>query len=97
MAAEDDTLWNAAKYVRRMDKRLQEKQHACKEYKALVYQYGTHYVFPETLVKKLLPIGSSFLIGRTFVSAREHAKECKKTRIDIERELTQGIQKWINE
>ncbi len=68
VAAKDDTLWDAAKYVMRMEKRLQEREHACTEYKALVYEYGTHFVLLDSLLKSALPI------GLVFDSAKRHKK-----------------------
>ena len=45
VGAEDDALWDTAKYIRRMEKRLAEKPHSC-EVEAVVYEHGTHFVFP---------------------------------------------------
>lgn len=46
IGAEDDVLWNTAKYIRRMEARLLENPHEC-EVEAAVYAHGTHFVFPE--------------------------------------------------
>ena len=46
VGAEDDALWDTAKYIRRMEKRLAEKPHSC-EVEAVVYEHGTHFVFPD--------------------------------------------------
>ena len=43
-------MWDTCKYIRRMKKRLEERPHSCK-FKALLYEHGTHFVFPETLLK----------------------------------------------
>ena len=45
IGAEDDALWDTAKYIRRMEKRLAEKPHEC-EVETAVYAHGTHFVFP---------------------------------------------------
>ena len=50
VGAKDDTLWNAYKYVKRMDERLKTLPHEC-TYEALTYEYGTHFVFPQSMVK----------------------------------------------
>ena len=57
IGAEDDVLWDAAKYIRRME----EREHICK-LEAVVYKYGTHFVFPESMLKMMLPIGSASFV-----------------------------------
>lgn len=95
VAAEDDVLWEAAKYVRRMEERLKTHPHECKV-EAFVYKHGTHFVFPEGMVKTMLPIGGD-LMTRVFAAGRKYPRECKETRIDIERNVTRIIKKWIAE
>ena len=93
IGAEDDVLWDTCRYIRRMEERLLEKEHSC-TYDALTYQYGTHFIFPESLIKMILPIGSKFLIGLAFRSAKQHPKECQKTRIDIDVRLAEILRNW---
>ena len=93
IAADDDTLWDAGKYVRRMQKRLEEKEHECKVV-AKVYEYGTHFVLPESMLRKALPFGLRFIMKFVFKSAKEHPKECEETRKDIDRILRQAIAEW---
>ena len=95
IGAEDDSLWNAGRYVKRAEKRLSEKPHDC-EVEALVYKHGTHFVFPESLLKKIFPIGSGLLLKVMFKAAKEFPKECKETRIDIDKRLSKAIKEWIN-
>ena len=38
VGADDDSFWEAGKYVRRMDKRLKERPHEC-DYEALTYEH----------------------------------------------------------
>ena len=47
VGAEDDSFWETAKYIHRMDQRLKERPHTC-EYEALVYEHGTHFVLPDS-------------------------------------------------
>lgn len=56
--AEDDALWDVAKYIHRMEKRLAEKPHSC-EVEAVIYEHGTHFVFPDGMLKTMLPVGSA--------------------------------------
>ena len=95
IGAEDDCLWNAAKYVKRAEKRLEERPHDC-DAEAVTYGRGTHFVFPESLLKTIFPIGAGTLLKLTFRSAKEYPKECKETRIDIDKRVTKAIEEWVN-
>ena len=95
IGGEDDVLWNTAKYIRRMEKRLAEKPHSC-EVEAAVYPHATHYVFPESLLKKMFPIGSGLFLKTAFKAAKEYPEECKQARIDIERRVVSSIKEWKN-
>lgn len=90
--AEDDTMWFAADYIRRMGKRLKEKGFTY-DYEPHIYKWGTHFVFPEGMLKCILPIGYN-LMSRLFISGRKHPKECRKTRLDIEKATINAIQNW---
>lgn len=93
IGAEDDALWNTAKYIRRAEKRLAEKPHSC-DAEFVVYKHGTHYVFPQSLIKSILPIGSGLLFKLAFKAAKEYPKECKQTRIDIDCRVLKTIKEW---
>ena len=83
----------AGKYVRRMKRRLEEKPHICK-YKAITYEYGTHFVLPESMLRIALPVGLRLFMRLMFRSAKEHPKECEQTRKDIDREIRKAIKIW---
>lgn len=93
IGAEDDTLWNACKYVRRMESRLKERQHTC-TYEVLTYPYGTHFLFPESMLRSILPVGSAFAVGLAFKSAKKHKKECKAAREDIDIKIRDAVKNW---
>ena len=93
IGAEDDVLWDTAKYIRRMEKRLAEKQHTC-DVEAAVYEHGTHFVFPEGMLKTMLPIGSGLFVKFAFKAAKKYPEECRKTRMDIEVLMTRAIAEW---
>ncbi len=95
IGAEDDSLWNAAKYVRRAENRLKEKPHEC-SVEAAVYRHGTHFVFPESLLKTIFPVGAGLLLKLMFRAAKEYPKECRQTRKDIERRMLNAIEEWKN-
>lgn len=96
IGCEDDCLWPTAHYIRRMDRRLKEHPHLCR-YDALVYAHGTHFAFPESMFRQLLPVLSDFAVRRAFRAAREYPQECRATRRDIDRLILQAVQEWLYE
>ena len=90
IGADDDVLWDTGKYIRRMERRLSEKPHTCKV-EAVVYQHGTHFVFPEGMLKTMLQVGSGLFLKWAFREARQYPKECRQTRIDIEKRMRRAI------
>lgn len=93
VGADDDVLWDTCKYIRRMEKRLESHPHDS-TYQALLYQYGTHFVFPQSVLESVLPVVSGALIRLAFKSGRQHPGECKKTRMDIDTKLSETIANW---
>ena len=93
VGAEDDMLWDTCRYIRRMEERLSRLPHDC-AWEALLYQHGTHFVFPDSMLRSMLPLGSGLLVRLMFRAGREHPKECKATRIDIDRRLQAALQAW---
>lgn len=96
VGADDDSFWEAGKYVRRMDKRLKERPHEC-DYEALTYEHGTHFVLPETMLRKALPVGLKFVMRFIFKAAKDYPKECEQTRKDIDRRLSTALKQWVAE
>lgn len=96
IGAEDDSLWDTARYIRRIEKRLQEKEHFS-DLEILLYEHGTHFVFPESLYKKVFPIASKFLLGLLFRAAKDFPNECQATRKDIDRGVRKAISDWKNQ
>ena len=96
IGAEDDVLWDTAKYICRMEKRLAEKPHECKA-EAVVYAHGTHFVFPEGMLKTMLPVGSALFVKLAFQAAKNYPKECRQTRIDIEKRMSRTLTEWKGE
>lgn len=94
IGAEDDSFWETGKYIRRMDKRLQEHPHSC-VYEAIVYEHGTHFVLPESLLRTALPVGLKFVLKFVFRAAKEYSNECEATRKDIDKRLSAAIKEWI--
>ena len=96
VGADDDSFWEAGKYVRRMYKRLKERPHEC-DYEALTYEHGTHFVLPETMLRKALPVGLKFVMKFIFKAAKDYPKECEQTRKDIDRRLSAALKQWVAE
>ena len=93
IGAEDDVLWDTARYIRRMEKRLAEKPHEC-EVEAAVYAHGTHFVFPEGMLKIMLPVGSALFVKLAFQAARKYPTECRQTRKDIDKRICRVLAEW---
>ena len=93
LGAEDDALWDAAKYIHRIEKRLAKQPHTC-EVETVVYAHCTHFVFPDGMLKTMLPVGSALFVKLAFRAAKKYPKECKAARIDIDRRMTRIICDW---
>ncbi|MBR4162336.1 MAG: acyl-CoA thioester hydrolase, partial [Solobacterium sp.] len=93
VGAKDDVLWDTCKYIQRMEERLRTLPHEC-TWESLLYIHGTHFIFPESLLKMVLPFGEKTVLGMLFRDAKKHPNECMKTRIDIDRNLTRMIEEW---
>lgn len=96
VGADDDSFWEAGKYIRRMDKRLKERPHTC-QYVPLVYEHGTHFVLPESLLRMAMPIGLKFVMRFIFRAAKEYPDECEATRKDIDKRLSAALKEWRKE
>ena len=93
IGAEDDVLWDTCKYIRRMEKRLGSLPHNS-TFESWLYEHGTHFAFPQSMLKMMLPVGSGLLVSFMFKAGKEHKKECKETRIDIDRRLKKALAEW---
>ena len=94
IGAADDVLWDTVKYIGRMEERLKNRPHAC-QVEIATYEHGTHFVFPEGMMKIMLPIFSGAFVKLAFQAARKYPKECKETRVDIDRKIRRTIQEWM--
>ena len=95
IGAEDDVLWDTAKYIRRMEARLARLPHEC-DVESMIYEHATHFAFPESLLKTMLPVGGSLFVG-VFKAGRDYKKECREARIDIDRRVSAAIKNWTEE
>ena len=93
IGAEDDVLWDTAKYIRRMKQRMKEHSHTCRlDY--VIYEHGTHFVFPESMLKTMLPVGSGLFVKLAFQAARKHPEECRRARLDIDWRIRNAVAEW---
>ncbi|MGO5077159.1 hypothetical protein ACTQ3J_04945 [Oscillospiraceae bacterium LCP25S3_E3] len=46
------------------------------------------------MINTMVPLIGDFVITRLFSAAKKHPKECKETRIDIDRRLVDIINSW---
>ena len=95
IGAEDDVLWDAARYIHRMEKRLAEKPREC-EVETAVYAHGTHFVFPEGMLKIMLPVGAGLFVRLAFQAAKQFPEACRQTRQDIDRRVSAAIHAWTS-
>ena len=63
----------------------------------MVYAHGTHFVFPEGMLKTMLPVGSGLFVQLAFQAAKKYPKECRQTRIDIEKRMCRTLAEWKEE
>ena len=63
----------------------------------MVYAHGTHFVFPEEMLKIMLPVGSGLFVKWAFHAARKYPKECRETRKDIEKRMSRVLAEWKGE
>lgn len=93
IGAEDDVLWDTCRYIRRMQARLTELEHDS-TFEAWLYDHGTHFTFPESMLKMMLPVGGPLLVGFMFKDGRKYKAACRRTRIDIDEKLQAAIRTW---
>ena len=96
IGAEDDVLWDTAKYIRRMKQRVIDHPHTCR-LAFVIYEHGTHFVFPESMLRTMLPVGSGLFMKLAFKAARKYPKECLGTRQDIDHRVRNAVAEWMEE
>ena len=90
--AEDDCLWDTCRYIRRMKKRMKEHGFSGRCL-SLLYKHGTHFLFPQTMLRNLLSIFGDGII-LVFKAGRKHPVKCRRNRIDLEKRLKREILRW---
>jgi len=49
------------------------------------------------MLKTMLPVGSGLFVKLAFQAARKHPKECRRTRLDIDRRVRNAVAEWMEE
>lgn len=92
--AEDDVVWDTGQAIRRMQKRLEERGSGCR-CEALIYPHCSHFIFPESLLRLILPgFVTDRLLPVVFKETRGYVKECRESRIDLDRHIREMIREW---
>ncbi len=94
LGAKDDCLWNTCRYIERMKKVIQNTNNPC-DLHVLTYEHGTHFLFPESMLKMVLPIGSSLLSKIVFKAAHDYPKECREAHIDVDQKIKSIFNSWM--
>jgi len=93
IGAEDDSLWDTCRYIRRIDERLKSKPHKCR-YRIMTYEHGSHFCFPQSMLESVLPVGSGLALACCFESLRDFPIESRQMREDLDKKLSCLIAKW---
>lgn len=76
-----------------MEKRLNENKHDC-TVEVYTYEHGTHFVFSQSLMKMMLPIGHNLFVKLAFADANKFPKNVLQLVLiltyELEIQLTSG-------
>ncbi len=61
---------------------------------SVIYEHATHFVFPESMLKTMPPIGSGIFMKLAFQAARKYPKECQRARLDIDQRVRNAVAEW---
>ena len=93
IGAEDDCMWDTCKYIRRMKKVLLDCMRKGINGRFLIYEHGTHFLLPESLLK-MTHLPTSLLPSLFFSAGKKYKKECKESRIDVDNSIKDAITVW---
>ncbi len=72
---------------------MKEYSHTCR-LESVIYEHGTHFVFPESMLKTMLPIDSGLFMKLVFQASRKYPKECRSARMDIDQQVRNVVAEW---
>ena len=92
--AEDDVVWDTGRAIRRMQRRLEERGSGCR-CEARIYPHCSHFIFPESLLRRILPaFVADGILPLVFRETRGYVRECRESRIDLDRQIRETIREW---
>ncbi|EFV01537.1 BAAT/acyl-CoA thioester hydrolase C-terminal domain protein [Pseudoramibacter alactolyticus ATCC 23263] len=95
--SEDDVLWDTCRSIRRMQSRIEKANSECRV-EAHTYEHCTHFIFPETMLAKMIPgFLGRLVLPVVFKEAKGYARECKHTRMDVDQRIKVLIERWDSE
>lgn len=87
--------WNTCRGISRMKKRIEDSGSSC-NLKVLIYDHCGHFIFPESMMKLLMPgFLVDLIIPRIFSESKGFVKECRRSRIDLDEHIQSTIQEWM--
>ena len=92
VASKDDSMWDSYKYAMRLNERLKASNYTYPIH-LLTYDYGTHLIFPQRMMKAIVPIFYN-LVTNIYQSGKKHKQECLASRLALDKELSEVIHKW---
>ncbi len=93
IGTEDNSFWNACRYIHRIEERLLNTPHDCR-YKIFLYEHGSAFCFPQSMLENIFPVGSALALAFAFESLRDFPIESHHTRTDIDKKLSYLIGNW---
>jgi len=96
--SEDDVLWNTCRAIKRMKQRLEEMAPPLTRVivDTCLYDHCTHFIFPESMIKTLIPITLfNFILPRVFKEAKGFKKECQQSRMDLDQRIQSMVKEWL--
>ena len=82
-------------FTGKISKKIEESENSC-NLEVLIYDHFGHFIFPESMMQLLLPrFLVDLIIPRVFSDAKGFVKECRKSRIDLDKHIQSTIKEWI--
>ena len=93
--AKDDVMWNTGRGILRMKKKIEESGNS-DHLKVLIYDHCSHFIFPESMMKLLLPgFLVDLLLPIFYGETKGFVKECRNSRVDLDEHIRSTIKEWI--
>ena len=78
-----------------MKKKLEESENSCK-LEVLIYDHCSHLIFPESMVKLLMPgFLVDMILPHIYSETQGFVKECRRSRIDLDEHIQLKFREWM--